>query len=173
MSKRLIKVAKELNVATSTIVEFLTGKGFAIENKPIAQVSGEMESAVRQEFAKAISDKEKASKMEFGTRPSAPPPPPPPPVVRSAPPPPPPRPVSVPAPPPVQAPQPAAKAVPPTPAAPAAPPRPTPPAAAPAPAPKAPAAQTPAPPQGTRRPGSAQARSARPQGYGPDRSGCQ
>jgi translation initiation factor IF-2 len=110
MSKRLIKVAKELNVATSTIVEFLTSKGFEIENKPIARVDGEMESAVRREFAKAISDKEKASKMEFGTRPtSAPPPPPPPPVVRSAPPPPPPtpRPTAVPAPPPVQQPQPA------------------------------------------------------------------
>ena len=51
MSKRLIKVAKELNVATSTIVEFLTSKGFEIENKPIARVSGEMESAVRREFA--------------------------------------------------------------------------------------------------------------------------
>ncbi|NJB87037.1 translation initiation factor IF-2 [Lewinella marina] len=124
MSKRLIKVAKELNVATSTIVEFLTGKGFEIENKPIAQVSSEMESAVRQEFAKAISDKEKARKMEFGTRPTAPPPPPPP-TVRATPPPPPPppRPVTTPAPPPVQQPKPVAKAPqPPTPA-PATPPQ--------------------------------------------------
>ncbi|PPK84630.1 translation initiation factor 2 (bIF-2) [Neolewinella xylanilytica] len=121
MSKRLIKVAKELNVATSTIVEFLTGKGFEIENKPIAKVSVEMESAVRQEFAKAISDKEKAAKMEFGTRPSAPPPPPPPPPPARAatPPPPPPRPVNTPAPPPVQKPQPTAKAPNPEPAAPA------------------------------------------------------
>ncbi|THH37550.1 translation initiation factor IF-2 [Neolewinella litorea] len=125
MSKRLIKVAKELNVATSTIVEFLTGKGFEIENKPIAQVSSEMESAVRQEFAKAISDKEKARKMEFGTRPTAPPPPPPP-TVRSAPPPPPPpppRPVTTPAPPPVQQPKPVAKAPEPTTPAPATPPQ--------------------------------------------------
>ncbi|WP_116128145.1 translation initiation factor IF-2 [Lewinella sp. IMCC34183] len=124
MSKRLIKVAKELNVATSTIVEFLTGKGFEIENKPIAQVSNEMESAVRQEFAKAISDKEKARKMEFGTRPTAPPPPPPP-AVRATPPPPPPqpRPVNTPAPPPVQQVKPAAKATPPTPPAPADPPK--------------------------------------------------
>ena len=101
-------------MATSTIVEFLTSKGFEIENKPIAKVSGEMESAVRQEFAKAISDKQKAAKMEFGTRPTAPPPPPPPPVVKTAVPPPPPRPTGVPAPPPVQRPQPAvAKAAPP------------------------------------------------------------
>ena len=87
MSKRLIKVAKELNVATSTIVEFLTGKGFEIENKPIAQVSSDMESAVRQEFAKAISDKEKAARSTLAPAPRPPPPPPPPPV-RSAPPPP-------------------------------------------------------------------------------------
>ena len=120
MSKRLIKVAKELNVATSTLVEYLSGQGFDIDNKPTAPVSGEMESALRQEFAKAISDKQKAAKMEFGTRPTTPPPPPPPPpVVRTAPPPPPPRPTGVPAPPPVQRPaQPAAKTTPPPPAAP-------------------------------------------------------
>ena len=112
-------------MATSTIVEFLTGKGFEIENKPIAKVSADMESAVRQEFAKAISDKEKAAKMEFGTRPSAPPPPPPPPVRSAAPPPPPPRPATnTPAPPPVQKPQPAAKATPPAESpAPASPPK--------------------------------------------------
>ena len=118
MSKRLIKVAKELNVATSTLVEYLSGQGFDIDNKPTAPVSGEMESALRQEFAKAISDKQKAAKMEFGTRPTTPPPPPPPPVVRAAPPPPPPpRPTGVPTPPPVQRPaQPAAKVAPPPPA---------------------------------------------------------
>ena len=117
MSKRLIKVAKELNVATSTLVEYLSGQGFDIDNKPTAPVSGEMESALRQEFAKAISDKQKAAKMEFGTRPTTPPPPPPPPVVRATPPPPPPRPTGVPAPPPVQRPaQPTAKAASPPPA---------------------------------------------------------
>ncbi|CAH1000640.1 Translation initiation factor IF-2 [Neolewinella maritima] len=137
MSKRLIKVAKELNVATSTLVEYLSGRGFDIENKPTAPVNGEMESALRQEFAKAISDKQKASKMEFGTRPTAapvpPPPPPPPPVVRSATPAPPPpaRPTGVPAPPPVQRPaQPVAKATPPADATPT--PAKTEPAAAPA-----------------------------------------
>ena len=142
MSKRLIKVAKELNVATSTIVEFLSGKGFEIENKPIAKVNAEMEGALRQQFAKAISDKEKASKMEFGTRPSGPPPPPPP--VRSAspppPPPPPPRPVSQP--------PPVAKTTPPVP--PVAPPpaaseEPAKPAATPAPEPAKPPVESPTP----------------------------
>ena len=146
MSKRLIKVAKELNVATSTLVEYLSGQGFDIDNKPTAPVSGEMESALRQEFAKAISDKQKAAKMEFGTRPTTPPPPPPPPVVRSPTPapPPPPRPTGVPAPPPVQRPaQPAAKVTPPpSPATPA-------PAAAATPAAPTPAADPPAAPKET------------------------
>jgi len=31
---RLVKIAKELNVGTSTIVDFLKGKGYEIENKP-------------------------------------------------------------------------------------------------------------------------------------------
>ncbi len=131
MSKRLVKVAKEINVATSTIVEFLTSKGFEIENKPIAKMSPEMENAVKAEFAKASSDKMKADKLEFGTRPTAVPPPPP---VRSAPPPPPPPKVGagLPPPPPVSS-----KPTPPPP--PAAP-------VAPAPAPAATSTPTPTPP---------------------------
>ena len=129
-------------MATSTLVEYLSGRGFDIDNKPTAPVSSEMESALRQEFAKAISDKQKASKMEFGTRPTAPPPPPPPPVVRSAPSvPPPPRPTTVPVPPPPvqRSAQPVAKApasppVSTAPATPATPPRPAAPTPPPAPA---------------------------------------
>ncbi|MTB52399.1 translation initiation factor IF-2 [Lewinella sp. W8] len=96
MSKQLIKVAKELNVATSTIVEFLSEKGFEIDNKPNARLNADMVDQVHQEFAKALSDKKKANALEFNTRPSNTPPPPPPPPVpgRSVPPPPPPPPVS-------------------------------------------------------------------------------
>ena len=42
MAKRLVKIAKELNVGTSTIVEHLTNNGFEIENKPTAKISDEM-----------------------------------------------------------------------------------------------------------------------------------
>jgi len=42
MAKRLVKVAKELNVGTSTIVEYLVNNGFEIDNKPTAKVSDEM-----------------------------------------------------------------------------------------------------------------------------------
>ncbi len=79
MSKRLIKVANELNVGTSTIVEHLDTQGFQIDNKPTSKLTPEMEEVVRKAFAGAASDKRKADALEFNTRPSAVPPPPPPP----------------------------------------------------------------------------------------------
>ena len=109
MSKRLIKVANELNVGTATIVDHLTKQGFEIDNKPTSKLTSEMETVVRSAFAGAASDKKKADALEFNTRPSAVPPPPPPPPAPtigrggSLPPPPPPRPgVGAPPPPPVR-----------------------------------------------------------------------
>ena len=46
MAQRLVKIAKELNVGTSTIVEFLTEKGFEIDNKPTSKVSDDMYQAL-------------------------------------------------------------------------------------------------------------------------------
>lgn len=90
MAQRLVKVAKELNVGTSTLVEYLTSNGFEIENKPTAKVSDEMYSELLREFKNSAAIKEQADKMIIGTRPSqkkeetpkvqkevAPPPPPP------------------------------------------------------------------------------------------------
>ena len=93
MSKRLVKVAQELNVGTNTIVEFLTDKGFEIDNRPTSKVTDEMEVLLVQKYSKSIAIKEKADSMTIGLRPSlkressaheefvavAPPPPPPPP----------------------------------------------------------------------------------------------
>ncbi len=96
MSKRLIKIAKELNVATSTIVEHLTAKGFEVENKPTAKISEEMLEELNREFSSYQEEKEKADKVVIGTSrgivddmsiprkaaeptPVTPPPPPPPP----------------------------------------------------------------------------------------------
>jgi len=104
MAKRLIKVAKELNVGTTTIVEFLNRNGFEIEDKPIAKVTEEMEQKLHQEFQESFAIKEKANQLVIGTRPTTkketlPPPPvapPPPPPIKNktvAPPPPPPPPV--------------------------------------------------------------------------------
>ncbi len=68
MSYRLIKVAKELNVGTSTIVEFLHSKGFDVENKPTAQVSEEMHVLLLKEFSNSIEEKVKADKLVIGSR---------------------------------------------------------------------------------------------------------
>ncbi len=72
MAKRLIKVATELNVGTSTLVEFLKEKGFDVENKPTAKVSEEMEELLYREFQKDLAIKQKADQMVLGNaRPSA------------------------------------------------------------------------------------------------------
>jgi translation initiation factor IF-2 len=68
MSKRLIKVAKELNVGTATIVEHLHGNGFEIENRPTAKVSEEMYEVLLRDFEKSIAIKEKADKLNIGSR---------------------------------------------------------------------------------------------------------
>lgn len=69
MSKRLVKIAKELNVGTATIVEHLHKSGFEIENKPTAKVTEEMYSELLKEFQKSIAIKEKADQLVIGTRP--------------------------------------------------------------------------------------------------------
>ena len=62
MSGILFKIAKEFNVATSTVVDFLTSKGFEIENKPNARVSEEMYKELGSEFKGSAEEKEKADK---------------------------------------------------------------------------------------------------------------
>ncbi len=69
--KRLIKVAKELNVGIHTIVEHLNGAGFEIDEKPTAKVTDEMYTELLNKFQKSIAIKEKADKLIIGTRPGA------------------------------------------------------------------------------------------------------
>ena len=68
MAIRLIKIAKELNVGTATIVEFLTESGFEIENKPTFKLSEEMHNALLVKFSNSMAVKEKADKLVIGTR---------------------------------------------------------------------------------------------------------
>jgi translation initiation factor IF-2 len=70
MAKRLVKVAKELNVGTATIVDYLIDNGFEIENKPTAKITEAMENELLKEFQKSIAIKEKADQLVIGTRPS-------------------------------------------------------------------------------------------------------
>lgn len=64
---RLVKVAKELNVGVSTIVEHLRSSGFEIESKPTAKVTDEMYEELRKEFHKSIAIKEKADQIVIGS----------------------------------------------------------------------------------------------------------
>ncbi len=121
--KRLIKVAKELNVGKSRVVEFLKSQGFDVEDKPTAKLDTDMVAALEKEFASSMQTKTAADKIEL--RQKAPATPPPPPAPRPAP-----RPVTPP-------PTTAAPQAPKTPAAPQ--PNPTP-APAPTPKPETPAA---------------------------------
>ncbi len=68
MSKRLVKVAAELNVGTKTIVEFLNGNGYEVVNRPTAKISDEMYNELVQNFQKSIAIKEKAEGITIGSR---------------------------------------------------------------------------------------------------------
>lgn len=52
MTLRLVKVAKELNVGTTTLVDFLVNRGFEIQDKPSAKITDEMYNILLEEFSK-------------------------------------------------------------------------------------------------------------------------
>ena len=68
MARRLVKIAKELNVGTATIVEHLLKAGFEIDNRPTSKVSDEMYGELLKQFSNSIAEKEKADKLVIGTR---------------------------------------------------------------------------------------------------------
>lgn len=68
MAIRLVKIAKELNVGTSTIVDFLKGKGYEIDNKPTAKISEEMHDELLKEYSNSMAVKEKADSLVIGSR---------------------------------------------------------------------------------------------------------
>lgn len=49
---RLFKIASEINIGKETIVEYLQSKGFSIENKPTALLTGDMLDVVYDKFKK-------------------------------------------------------------------------------------------------------------------------
>jgi translation initiation factor IF-2 len=66
MAKRLVKIAKELNVGTATIVEHLKESGFEIDNKPSAKITDDMYAELLREFQSSISVKEQADQLKIG-----------------------------------------------------------------------------------------------------------
>jgi translation initiation factor IF-2 len=59
---RLSILARELNVGTATIIEFLAKKGYSVENNPNAKVPVECMDILDEEFKESKSLKEKAIK---------------------------------------------------------------------------------------------------------------
>ncbi|MCZ2102532.1 MAG: translation initiation factor IF-2 [Chitinophagales bacterium] len=69
MAERLVKIAKELNVAVGTLIEFLANKGIEDANKPTSLVSDDVHSMLLKEFSSSIAEKEKADQIVIGARP--------------------------------------------------------------------------------------------------------
>lgn len=63
--KRLIKVAKELNVGTSTVVEYLREQGHDVDNKPTTKIDDEQFDLLAQKFASSLETKQAADKIEL------------------------------------------------------------------------------------------------------------
>ncbi len=66
MTKRLVKIAKELNVGTTTIVDYLNSHGYDIENKPTAKITDEMYTELLKEFQKSKEIAIKANQLVIG-----------------------------------------------------------------------------------------------------------
>ncbi len=61
---RLFKVAKELNVGSSTLVDHLSNKGFEISNSPNEKLNGEMYMVLLREFSSEKVLKQKAEQIK-------------------------------------------------------------------------------------------------------------
>jgi len=60
---RLSKVAKELNISTATIVEFLKGKGHTVESNPNAKISDAQYNLLSDGFLSEKKDKEESKRI--------------------------------------------------------------------------------------------------------------
>ena len=63
---KLFTAAKELNIGTGTIVDFLATKGYKVEKHPMTQLSRDMYSTLLKEFAFDKSIKEEAKQISIG-----------------------------------------------------------------------------------------------------------
>jgi translation initiation factor IF-2 len=65
---RLSQVTKKLNVGVSTIAEFLSAKGFDIENNPNSKITIEQYNMLLKEFESSAIDKKEASGLTIGKK---------------------------------------------------------------------------------------------------------
>lgn len=65
---RLGQASRKLNVGHNTILEFLSQKGFTVDNNPNAKLTGEQYAMLSKEFASSASEKLEASGLTIGTK---------------------------------------------------------------------------------------------------------
>jgi translation initiation factor IF-2 len=65
-SIKLFTAAKELNIGTGTIVDFLASKGYKVEKHPTTRLDGDMYNALLKEFAVDKIIKEEAKQISIG-----------------------------------------------------------------------------------------------------------
>ncbi len=65
---RLSQVARKLNVGRTTIIEFLSDKGFEVDTSPNSKITEEQFDMLSKEFADSAHDKEEASGLTIGTK---------------------------------------------------------------------------------------------------------
>ncbi|MGH7237863.1 MAG: translation initiation factor IF-2, partial [Candidatus Saccharimonadales bacterium] len=65
-SIKLFTAAKELNIGTGTIVDFLATKGYKVQKHPMEKLNGDMYSALLKEFAVDKIIKEEAKQISIG-----------------------------------------------------------------------------------------------------------
>ncbi|MBJ6119559.1 translation initiation factor IF-2 [Pontibacter sp. BT310] len=70
-TRRLKQVATTLNIGTSTIVDYLSAKGFDVENRPTTKITAEQFSMLAKEFASSMKDKIEAEELNIGKKPQS------------------------------------------------------------------------------------------------------
>ena len=70
-TKRLKQVATTLNIGTSTIVEYLSAKGFDVDNKPTTKITAEQFGMLAKEYASSMQDKQEAEEINIGKKPQS------------------------------------------------------------------------------------------------------
>jgi len=60
---RLLAAAKEFNIGKETLLEFLKGKGFELENKPTSKLTEDMYDSLHKAFAKDKATKQKSDEI--------------------------------------------------------------------------------------------------------------
>lgn len=69
--KRLKQVATHFNIGTSTVVDYLSAKGFDVENKPTTKITADQFGMLTKEFASSRQDKQEAEELNIGKKPQA------------------------------------------------------------------------------------------------------